>query len=244
MLEKELFKIKLSDVSGYFELISELLNEISLNEQFISNRDKEDILSDTNKLYAKLQSVDYSGPDEEDMVLIVYVDRNGNIGVRMVEEFEVEDTDDFVSITGDSSYNSLIVKTFELEKEKELLTLILELQNEYSLTKKIDKNNLEKLIDILNADSEDSFYASFLNESDTSKNIEMLTEQLDDLEIDLNHVVTYAVNKSKSEYEEGKLLFMFIKRGDANGLGYGLFGNVTDVFAEFISGVIESVMNY
>ena len=242
MLEKELFKIKLSDVSGYFELISELLNEISLNEQFISNRDKEGILSDTNKLYAKLQSVDYSGSDEEDMVLIVYVDRNGNVGVRMVEEVEVEDTDDSVPYADDSSYNRLIAKTSELEKEKELLTLILKLQNQYSSTGKVDKQDLEKLIDVLNADSEDLFYASFLNKSDTSKNIEMLTQKLDDLEIDLNHVVTYAVNKSKSEYREGKLLFMFVKREDANGLGYGLFGGVTDNFTEFISNVIESVM--
>lgn len=243
MLEKELFKIKLSDVSGYFELISELLNEISLNEQFISNRDKEGILSDTNKLYAKLQSVDYSGSDEEDMVLIVYVDRNGNVGVRMVEEVEVEDTDDSVPYADDSSYNRLIAKTSELEKEKELLTLILKLQNQYSSTRKVDKQDLEKLIDRLNADSEDLFYASFLNKYDTSKNIEMLTEKLDDLEIDLNHVVAYAVSKSKSEYREGKLLFMFIKREDANGLGYGLFGGVTDNFTEFISNVIESVMN-
>lgn len=242
MLEKELFKIKLSDVSGYFELISELLNEISLSEQFISNRDKEGILSDTNKLYAKLQSVDYSGSDEEDMVLIVYVDRNGNVGVRMVEEVEVEDTDDSVPYADDSSYNRLIAKTSELEKEKELLTLILKLQNQYSSTRKVDKHDLEKLIDRLNEDSKDLFYASFLNKYDTSKNIEMLTEKLDDLEIDLNHVVTYAVNKSKSEYKEGKLLFMFIERESANGLGYGLFGGVTDVFEEFISGVIESVM--
>lgn len=242
MLEKELFKIKLSDMSGYFELISELLNEISLNEQVISNRDKEGILSDTNKLYTKLQSVDYSGPDEEDMVLIVYMDRNGNVVVRMVEEVEVEDTDDSVPYADDSSYNSLIVKTSELEKEKELLTLILKLQNQYSSTGKVDKQDLEKLIDVLNADSEDLFYASFLNKSDTSKNIEMLTQKLDDLEIDLNHVVTYAVNKSKSEYREGKLLFMFVKREDANGLGYGLFGGVTDNFTEFISNVIESVM--
>lgn len=242
MLEKELFKIKLSDISGHFELVSELLDEISLNEQFISNRDKESVLSETIRLYTKLQVVNY-GSDEIDMVLIVYLDGNGNVGVRMVEEVEVEDTDDSVPYADDSSYNSLIAKTSELEKEKELLTFILKLQNQYSSTKKVDKQDLEKLIDILNADSEDLFYASFLNKSDTSKNIEMLTEKLDNLEIDLNHVVTYAVNKSKSEYREGKLLFMFIKREDANGLGYGLFGGVTDNFTEFISNVIESVMN-
>lgn len=241
MLEKELFKIKLSDVSGHFGLISELLNEISLNEQFISNRDKEAILSETIRLSTKLQVVNY-GVDVINMVLIVYVDGNGNVGVRMVEEVEVEDTDDFVPYEDDSSYNSLIVKTLELEKEKELLTLIVKLQNQYSSTRKVDKHDLEKLIDRLNKDSKDLFYASFLNKSDTSKNIEMLTEKLDDLEIDLNHVVTYAVNKSKSEYKEGKLLFMFIERESANGLGYGLFGGVTDVFEEFISGVIESVM--